>query len=128
MFCSSLCQNGDYPEVSSYFLSPSTKVPGRYLELGKTDPFQIVSNSGHQMWRTWEDENLTQNFSQNLKVSGYLGPRIYVIGYYSCPSVILIPWWFGQFWADCSPVFPFEIIAVHYYYYYSVLLGTVFPL
>jgi len=43
------------------------------------------------MWRTWEDENWTQNFSQNLKVSGYLGPRAYVTGYYGCPSVILIP-------------------------------------
>jgi hypothetical protein len=68
------------------------------------------------MWRTWEDENWTQNFSQNLKVRGYLGPRAYVTGYYSCPSVILIPGWFGQFWANCSPVFPFEII------YYSTLL------
>jgi hypothetical protein len=63
------------------------------------------------MWRTWEDENWTQTFSQNLKVSGYLGSWACVTGYYNCPSV-MIPGEGGldNFGPTVAPYFPLKLL------------------
>jgi hypothetical protein len=40
----------------------------------------------------------------------------------------LVPGTSGQFWAKCIPEFPNEIIITANYYYYNILLGTVYTL
>ena len=65
------------------------------------------------MWRTWEDENWTQTFSQNLKVSGYLGSWACVTGYYNCPSVMIPGGGKGgldNFGPTVAPYFPLKLL------------------
>ena len=54
---------------------------------------------------------------------------------YGCPSVVRVPGWSSEFWANYSSVFPIETdITIHYYYYYyyytiwmSLVTGLFFP-
>ena len=60
--------------------------------------YKNLLNNG---WETWTIRAARNSSSNRAFVSGCI---------YNGPSIIRIPWWSGQFWANYSPVVPIEII------------------